>query len=107
MNAELKPSARVLFVSVNRGFFSRSEVIADSFFEASQVNELLMVGRTSEEIVAALHARGITHVLRWYHNREIPYPREFRRLFRDPQVMRLVFEVDRFELFELLPAAPQ
>jgi hypothetical protein len=102
LNEALPPQAKVLFVSVNRGFYCQAEILADSFFEASQVNELLLKRRSSTEILSELRARGITHILRWRHNRGLRYPRTFRRILNDPRATRLVFEVDRYRLYEIL-----
>lgn len=102
LNQQLPATARVLFVSVNRAFFCEREVLADSFFEASQVNELLLKRRSSVELLSELRSRGITHVLRWRHNRGLRYPRTFRQILNDPRASRLVFEVDRYRLYELL-----
>jgi len=107
VNERLPADARLLFVDVNRGYLCDRELIADSFFEASQVNELLLDGRSSEEILAVLRSLGITHVLRWGHTRGIPYPRSFRRLFRaESGALRLLFEDTSHLLYELAPPAP-
>jgi hypothetical protein len=107
VNERLPADARLLFVDVNRGYFCDRELIADSFFEASQVNELLLDDRSSEEILAVLRSLGITHVLRWAHTRGIPYPRSFRRLFRSESgAFRLLFEDPSHLLYELAPTGP-
>jgi hypothetical protein len=65
INGLLPRNARLLLVSTNHGFFKQREFLADSFFEASQINALLVEpSRTREELRARLGSKGITHVVR-------------------------------------------
>jgi len=59
----LPAGAKLLFVNENRGFFCPREILADSFFEASQVRAWLGGARSPDEAARRLAARGVTHVL--------------------------------------------
>lgn len=75
MNANLPPDARILFLNTNHGFFSDREYIADSFFEASQINALLLQHcRSAEDVALSLRSRGITHVMVAPWDWGVPYP---------------------------------
>ena len=91
IDQRLPPDAKILFVNINRGFFCRREYIADSFFEASQIVEMLWTMAKSTGIRRGLRDRGITHVLIENAARGIDYPPEFLALLDDPG-SRVVYE---------------
>ncbi len=83
VNRELPANARLLLLNVNTGFFCRREYIADSFFEASQVNTFLLRNRRAVEIQSTLLARGVTHVLVGHDRWGIPYPPTLDEFFAE------------------------
>ncbi|HVR29375.1 MAG TPA: hypothetical protein VMS86_07540 [Thermoanaerobaculia bacterium] len=102
---ELLPAdAKLLFVNLNRGFFSRREYVADSFFEASQVAAMLQELGDREGIRRGLAERGITHVLVERQEGGPRYPQGFVELLEDPAT-RVVYRSrdGRFTLFALAP----
>lgn len=74
VNGSLPRDARLLFLDVNQGFFCQRDYVADSFFEASQVNAFLLRDRTADEIQSTLVADRFTHVLVGRNRWGIPYP---------------------------------
>jgi hypothetical protein len=102
IDQRLPPGAKILFVNINRGFFCRREYIADSFFEASQTDEMLWAMAESTGIRRGLRDRGITHLLIENRSRGIDYPPQFLRLLDDP-ANRIVYESpdERFTLIAL------
>jgi len=105
----LPENARILFLNTNRGFFCHREFVADSFFEASQINELWFKGRPLPEIVSLLEQERITHVLLFVVDAGIKYPLAVGRLFEDGRYVRPVanLERERMILYELVPAEGQ
>jgi hypothetical protein len=63
INETLPADARVVLINLNRGFFLEREYLADSAFEASQLNELFWRDPTVAGIHGVLRQRGITHLL--------------------------------------------
>ena len=45
IDADVPADGRLLFINTNHGFFCHRDFIADSFFEASQINALFAPGR--------------------------------------------------------------
>lgn len=74
INANLPRAAKLLFLDVNQGFFCERDYVADSFFEASQVNAFLLRNRRADEIQETLLGQGFTHVLVGVNKWGIPYP---------------------------------
>jgi len=105
----LPENARILFLNTNRGFFCHREFVADSFFEASQINELWFKGRPLPEIVSLLEQERITHVLLFVVDAGIKYPLAVGRLFEDGRYVRPVANLgrERMILYELVPAEAQ
>jgi len=105
----LPENARILFLNTNRGFFCHREFVADSFFEASQINEIWFKGRTLPEIVSLLEQERITHVLLFVVDAGIQYPLAVGGLLTDGRYARPVarLERERMILYELVsPAQP-
>lgn len=63
INRELPRNVRILFINTNHGFFCQREYIADSFFEASQIADLMMDAGSEAEVEHRLRRLGVTHVL--------------------------------------------
>ena len=64
MNRHLGPGDKALFVFMrNYGYLCKRPFIADSFFEAHTLQNLVRRHRTPAELAAALQRRGITHLM--------------------------------------------
>jgi hypothetical protein len=74
INAHTPPSAKLLFLNINFGFWCEREYLADSAFEASQMNELIRSAGSESELAGLLARMGITHILYASHDWKIPYP---------------------------------
>jgi 4-amino-4-deoxy-L-arabinose transferase-like glycosyltransferase len=102
----LPPTSKVLFLNTNHAYFCDREFIADSVFEASQMQALLSRAETEDELRRLLEDMGITHVYFKRMDWKIDYPQSFRRYIGNPRHVRRVFQsADRIDvLFEILPA---
>lgn len=84
--------ARILFVNLNRRYHVDREVLADSFFEASQIAHVLLDGADSPGAARRrLEARGITHVLLHDPGWSVPLPPAFHELLADPGAAEELF----------------
>ncbi|MEM8993788.1 MAG: hypothetical protein AAGF23_03235 [Acidobacteriota bacterium] len=92
--AQLPEDARLLFLNTNQGFFSARPFIADSFFEASQINDWLRTTTSPSEVFERLHQRSITHILyRHSGGGGLPYPQPLFDLLNHPrQAERIGFD---------------
>ncbi|MEM7518863.1 MAG: hypothetical protein AAF368_18315, partial [Planctomycetota bacterium] len=75
-------------------FFCPRPFIADSFFEASQINDWLRTAASPSEVMERLRERSITHIL-YFHSEEggLPYPQPLFDLLNNPrQVERVSFD---------------
>jgi hypothetical protein len=99
----LPPSARILFLNTNLGFFCPREYLADSSFEASQIGDWLRPAHDEADLVQRLRARRITHIL--YRRRDwgIDYPPALPILLGDESALRWLYEdpTKRYILGEL------
>ncbi len=104
VNAELPSDARLLFVNHNQGFFCDRELIADSFFEASQIADWLAPAGSVGELRRMLTERGVTHVLVEQRDWGIAYPAALGEMLRDRKIVEMQYrsEDGRFAVFELL-----
>ena len=104
INQNLPPAARVLFLNTNQAFFSQREVLADSFFEASQVAHWMSTAGTATEMRQLMAKRGVTHILLEVRQRPIDYPAALGALFSDPALAKQLLRSPdgRFLLFELI-----
>jgi hypothetical protein len=100
---ELPPSARLLMLNSNQGFFVRRDYVSDSFFEASQLNDLFSSDPSEEGIGRTLANLRATHVLWFNRDWGIPYPPSLLRLLDDPTYATPVYRSDdgRYRLYEL------
>ncbi len=103
INQNLAQDARLLFLNTNQAFFCEREVIADSFFEASQIADWLTPASNPNELRDLLAERGVTHILIEHRPRPIAYPRALGELLQNPsRATRLYHSEDgRFSVFEL------
>jgi hypothetical protein len=83
LDQRLPENARLLFVNINRGFFSRRDFVADSFFEASQIAAMLHQAPDLAAMRRQLGELGITHLLIERQERGPTYPPEFLELVGD------------------------
>ena len=101
LNRTLPPRARVLMINHNRGFRLARDFIADSFFEASQI-EATFAWQPNENAVAdTLAALGITHILLASHDYGLRFAPAFGAFLNDPHCVTLLHEsADRqFKVF--------
>ena len=80
-----------MFFNTNHGFFCDRDFIADSFFEASQINDLLQSKGDKKGIHGALGDLGVTHLLIENRDRLVPWPRSLYELLNDPQLARRLY----------------
>jgi hypothetical protein len=81
-----------MMLDTNQGFFVDREYIADSFFEASQINALILEGSSdAPDVSRRLRERGITHVLLSTHNWDIPYPPALSEFLKDRGLVDLLY----------------
>lgn len=108
INEDLPAEARLLFLNTNHGFFCERDFVADSFFEASQINDLLQAQDGKAGIQAALGARRISHILVENRDRSVPWPPALYEYLNDPGLARRTYRSpDRvYDVFEVL-ASPE
>src|SRR5439155_637332 len=97
---EVPPMARLMLLNTNYGFFLDREYVADSFFEASQLAELLREAEHREGLSALFQRMGITHVLT-SNDPWAVYPRAVFDFLADRRYARRLYVDDVFELYEL------
>lgn len=90
INAELPPDVLIMFLNTNHGFYCDRPFIADSFFEASQMADVLKPARTPEDVARILRSLGVTHVLWRDTDYGIAYPAALFELLNDPHESRLL-----------------
>ena len=99
----LPEQAKILLLQSNRRFALNRDVLADSFFEASQIVDWLGDCRNADEVEHRLRNRGVTHILIALRPPMIQYPAPLNRLLADPGRIRPVHRDQRHLLLELLP----
>jgi 4-amino-4-deoxy-L-arabinose transferase-like glycosyltransferase len=97
------PDARLLLLNTNAAFFIEQEVLADSFFEASQIADWLRGAASEAEVRRRLDERGVTHVLARARDWGIEYPQGLGELLEDPREARTLFRDRDFWVLELRP----
>ncbi|MBN2144136.1 MAG: phospholipid carrier-dependent glycosyltransferase [Candidatus Aureabacteria bacterium] len=102
INKRIPDDARILFLNTNQGFFCNRDFIADSFFEASQINALLSQAKTSQELQAVLQSMKMSHILFYRKNWGILYPDSLADLLQDTSKTRFLFTSGKYALFELI-----
>jgi len=112
ISERLPARARLLLLNTNQGFLIDREYIADSFFEASQINALLLQGGGSAlGISRRLRSAGLTHVLFARRNWGIVYPPGLAQFLGDRSLAQQVYrshdgEYTLFEIRSALASAP-
>jgi len=103
INTKTPASSRIMLLNTNFGFFLERDYIADSFFEASQMNAVLSEAQSEAELAAILARLHLTHVYVWEAGWGIPYPDLLWHFLRNRDHARLVFLCGdrRCALFEL------
>ena len=109
IHEDLPEDARLMFLNTNHGFFCDREFIADSFFEASQINDLLRSKRGKEGVQAVLGELGITHLLIENRDRFVSWPPSLYEYLNDPELARGVYRSPDsiYDVVEVLGASPQ
>jgi hypothetical protein len=92
IDAKTAPDATIMLLNTNHGFFLDREYIADSFFEASQMNAVLSKARSADDLSAILRRLGVTHLYVSQAGWGISYPRLLWRFLRDPRRARLAYQ---------------
>jgi len=107
INQNLPADARIMMLNTNHGFFCRRDFIADSFFEASQIAELLRRAESGPGIATTLRGMGITHLLIENRDRGIDYPESLADFLNDGRLVESIYRSpdDRFDVARLLPEA--
>jgi hypothetical protein len=102
--AERTPKdARLLLVNTNHGFFLTREYVADSLFEASQVEALVLRAGSAQAVGERLRRMGITHVLVEKEDWGIPLPDYWHDFLREAMRTHGLYEDTRFMLFAVPP----
>ena len=106
VNDELPPGARILMLDANRSFFCRRAFLADSLFQASQMNALLRTTSDAAGLEALLHRLGVTHVLVADRDWGIDWPPHVREVLAGGTLLRRVYRDEEVALYALSPEAP-
>lgn len=104
ISEQLPADARLLLLNTNEGFFINREYVADSFFEASQINALLLQGEGGAiGISRRLRGMGITHVLFARRDWAIPYPPALGQFLGNSGLTQLVYKSEdgQYWLFQI------
>lgn len=99
----LPEDSKLLFLNTNQGFFCQRPYLADSFFEASQINHWLTPFVEPTEMHHALRQREISHVLLDRQPRPVTYPPSLMAMLQDRELVASVNQSPdgRFLLFAL------
>ena len=103
---QLPADAKILLLQTNHRFALSREVLADSFFEASQISDWLQGAANKQEIDALLRDRGVTHVLLRLAPPRAAYPELLLQWLQDPAYARPIHRDERHLLLEVQPQAP-
>lgn len=100
---ELPPTAVLLLLNTNHGFFLERPYLADSFFEASQIVDLFAPAQNAEAALGRLRRRGVSHVLLQIRDGGMAYPPALVDLLQSPTLARVVYQSPdgEYVLFEL------
>jgi hypothetical protein len=102
INTQLPPTAKIMLLNTNHGFFSEREYIADSAFEASQMNELLIRNHPASELGPYLRSQGLSHILVAHDRARIPFPPALDEFLADPAHAALLYRSpDNDALYEI------
>jgi hypothetical protein len=90
VNRTLPPDAVIAMLNLNHRFFCDREVLADSFFEASQLSALLAGADTGAEVHRRLRGRGVTHVIWAQRDWGIDWPAGLPLMATDPTLVQVL-----------------
>jgi len=104
----LPASARVMLLNTNQAFFVDRDYIADSFFEASQLNALIREAVDREGLTALFERLTITHVLFKEDEPWVQFPPALRQYLSDRATATRIYASPggAFTLYELRARAP-
>lgn len=102
INSNVRKDKKILFVKTNRGYFCDREYIADSFYAASQIQELIFEGKTGEEIFDQLKAMDVTHILEGSRKWKIRIPKKLKKILNNPRKAFVQKKTGRFTLYRLI-----
>lgn len=107
INETLPEDARLMLLNTNHGFFCEREFVADSFFEASQLNAALRSRDGKQGIQATLEEMEITHLLIENRDRYVPWPRSLAEFLNDPDLARRIYRApdSSFDVVEVVGAS--
>ena len=92
ISERLPANARLMLLNTNQGFFIDRDYVADSFFEASQLNALVLQGNGGAAgISRRLRGMSITHVLLARRDWGIPYPPALADFLNNPGLSELIY----------------
>lgn len=109
IDEQLPEDARLMFLNTNHGFHCSRSFIADSFFEASQMNALLQGVDGVEGIDRVLKELGVTHLLIENRDRYVPWPRALFEYLNDPTRARQMMRTEDsiYDVVEIVGAVPR
>jgi hypothetical protein len=105
VNERLPPDARILMLNTNRSFFCRRAFLADSLFEASQLEQWLRAAPDTAALFRRLRERGVTHVLVSRDEWGIAWPATLREALADEGLLRPLYRDEQVALYALNPEA--
>jgi len=91
INASTPQSSRIMLLNTNHGFFLDREYIADSFFEASQMNFLLSPAKSEEEMAEILAKLRVTHMYVSQTDWGIPYSDVLSQFLNDRRHTEVIY----------------
>lgn len=102
---QLPADAKVLMFNHNQGFYMSRPYLADSFFEASQIEAMLSPQTTEKEVLTTLYEHGITHFLVANRDMGLRFSESLVSLLANPEQVRLLHRSDdeRFLLYQIRP----
>jgi len=106
VNAELPPEAKILMLNANRSFFCHRAFLADSLFQASQMNALLRTTSDAASLAALLRRQGVTHVLVADRDWGIDWPPHVRSALTDGGLLRPIYRDEEVAIYEVSREAP-
>jgi hypothetical protein len=106
VNDELPPDARILMLDANRSFFCRRAFLADSLFQASQMNALLRTTSDRAGLAALLHRLEVTHLLVADRDWGIDWPLHLREALAGGTLLRRVYRDEEVALYAVSPERP-
>lgn len=98
--------SKILFLNNNQTFYCQRDWMADSFFEASQMNDLLRQSKDESDLLKLLKSLKITHILIRNTDWGIQYPEALKNFMKNKSYCTLIHEEELFFLFQLNDTNP-